>query len=272
MMKRRCFTLLEVLIALSLSAILLTGVLFFYRYLSEMSQSVNQVEIENFQARRVETRLAQVFYAIVGEPFKSEGNKVQPPKNPMQDKAKAAEKKEDPAKPVEDVQSQENKEPDKVPTVVFFTGDDEGGILKSGSVSLTFIFDNGPTMNTPFANQVLAKLFIDRQNRLCLAYWPHPKFWNLATLPPMNLEVLLENVDSMSMRFYVPPQTVQAENEVKFPELRPGEWTDQWHREYGIIPPALKLGIAYTDKQGKQKVKTFAYPLTDSAKVIEYQK
>ncbi len=274
MRKRYHFTLLEVLIALSLSAILLTSVLFFYRYLSELSFAVNQIEIENFQARRVETRLAQVFYAIVGEPYKGEPFKIQPPKNPATDKPpenRRGRQKPEPPKPVEEAPTQENKK-DKLTTFVFFTGDDEGKYLKSGSSSLTFIFDNGPTMNTPFANQVLVKLFIDKQNRLCLAYWPHPKFWSLATLPPMNLEVLLENVDSMFFSFYVPLEQEQEKGESKFPELRPGEWTNQWQREYGAIPPAVRVGIIYTDMQGKQKTKTFAYPLTDSVKVIGYKK
>lgn len=264
MMRRRNFTLLEVLIALSLSAIIMTSLLFFYRYLSEMSAAVNRIEVENFQNRMVQSRLAQVFYQIEGEPFKVNGKGKKEVKKPPQ---KGTEDKKD-ANPNAD--QKDNKPAEKDQTIVFFTGDDEG-ILKPDSSTLTFIFDNGPSINTLFANKVLAKLFVDKDHRLIIAMWPHPKLWGTMK-PPMNLEVLMENVEAISMKFFVPPMNEQKEENQAFPELKPNSWVDSWRREYGQIPALIRVEVVTKDQQGRSKATTFAYPLIDKSKVIEYLK
>ncbi len=263
MIKKKHFTLLEVLIALSLSAVIMTSLLFFYRYLSEMSQAVNRIEIENFQARMVQSRLAQAFYQIEGEPFKADSKgknqSLKPPQQRGQDNNQEAENP-----PTEQEKTQEK---DKF---VFFTGDDEG-ILKPDSFTLTFLFDNGPSINTPFANTVLAKIFVDKDNRLIMALWPHPKLWSTMK-PPMNLEVLMENVDKVTYKFYVPMKDPKENEQNPNPELRPGSWVDQWRREYGQIPGIVKVEVHSKEANGKPKMTTFAYPLIDKTKVIEYTK
>lgn len=265
MIRKKHFTLLEVLIALSLSAIIMTSLLFFYRYLSEMSQAVNRIEIENFQARMVQSRLAQVFYQIDGEPFRTDPKEKKTPPKPQK---KAQDKNGEGENPPPE--QQENKTPEKEKTFVFFTGDDEG-ILKPDSFTLTFLFDNGPSINTPFANSVLAKLFVDKDNRLIMALWPHPKLWS-SMKPPMNLEVLMENVDKVTYKFYVPMTEPKENDQNPNPELRPGSWVDQWRREYGQIPAIVKVEVYSKGANGHPKLTTFAYPLIDKTKVIEYNK
>lgn len=277
MIKRRYFTILEVLISLTLSAFLLTSLLFFYRYLTELSAKADQIEIQNFQARAIETRLAEVFYSIVGEDFQADSSGQPAPSTAKpQDKGKAKEK--DPANPQEppkqDNPDDKTAKKNNEKAVVFFGGVEEGGALKDGSATLTFIFHNGASMNTVFSNEVLAKLFVDTQNRLCLALWPHPKFWSNAAMPPMNLEVLMEHVDKLALHFYVPPvdPNDKEEEDVKYPEMRPGEWIPQWLREYEQLPAMIKLDLTFITKEKEEKVVTFAYPLIDGSKVIEYRK
>lgn len=78
------------------------------------------------------------------------------------------------------------------------------GLLKSPS--LLFVYYNGVNLESPFANDVLGRLYLDEQNKqLCIATWPSPRRWKLNETPPMAKEVLLNNVESLSFEFYVAP-------------------------------------------------------------------
>lgn len=234
--KKGFFTLLEVLISMGLAVVMISALLFFYRYLSEMNLQINKTEAENFAARFVQSRLAGVFYQLQGLKLKPVVKKGQ-------------------------------EEP-----VAFYSLEEEGGLQRENMQTLIFIFDNGASMNTPFANEVLAKLFVDENNRLCLALWPHPKRWPPVGRPPMNIEVLMENVSHLSLKFYVPPQgiSLQKEEENKFPELKPDEWIASWKREYNQIPALIRVDLTLKTPENTSKPLSFSFPLIDRTKVIEY--
>ena len=86
----------------------------------------------------------------------------------------------------------------------FFTSQGEG-MFKNPS--LLFTFYNGVKLSSPFANDVLGRLYLDDEKKqLCLATWPSPKRWETGTTPPMAMEVLLDDVESLSFQFYVAPK------------------------------------------------------------------
>lgn len=63
--KRRCMTLLEVLIALSLTAILLSLLMVFYRDQDLINQKLDQLEREAFQMMYIENRLSMIIPKII---------------------------------------------------------------------------------------------------------------------------------------------------------------------------------------------------------------
>lgn len=86
----------------------------------------------------------------------------------------------------------------------FYTSQAEG-LLRTPS--LLFTFYNGVKLSSPFANDVLGRLYLDEEKKqLCLAIWPAPKRWENGIMPPMAKEILLDNVESLSFQFYVAPK------------------------------------------------------------------
>jgi type II secretory pathway component PulJ len=96
---------------------------------------------------------------------------------------------------------------------LFFSVGDEG-ITKPGSQSLIFTFDRGVNLNKEFANHDLARLYLDNQGNVVMAYWPSPKRWD-GDKPPMEKEVLLQGVDNMVFEFYIAPERQKKEEETE---------------------------------------------------------
>jgi hypothetical protein len=88
----------------------------------------------------------------------------------------------------------------------FFTSSNLNGLLSNQNPSLVFMFDNGTNLSTEQAYHVLGRLFVDQQQRLCLAIMPSPDMWAENIMPPAAKEILLENVESLAFEFYVPPE------------------------------------------------------------------
>lgn len=63
-MKRRSFTLLEVLIATALAAVLLSLLGYFWRQMEKSGQIVEKMQIESFQMRSLQARLSDIFPKI----------------------------------------------------------------------------------------------------------------------------------------------------------------------------------------------------------------
>lgn len=151
---------------------------------------------------------------------------------------------------------------DKKKDFSFFTSGDANGFLKMGQPSLVFTFDSGVELDKSFANHVVGRLFLNRENQLILATWPSPKRWDAVKLPPMKKEVLMEQVDSIHFEFYVPPangkdaHTIEPKN----------AWHKEWKQEYQKLPALVRLLLT---RQGKTI--TFVFPIPASDMVIHYE-
>ncbi|MCB1118337.1 MAG: type II secretion system protein [Chlamydiia bacterium] len=64
--KHRLFTLLEILISLGLATILLSALLYFYRFITTVDAAIQKTEIESFASRALHARLNRLFLTTIG--------------------------------------------------------------------------------------------------------------------------------------------------------------------------------------------------------------
>jgi len=149
---------------------------------------------------------------------------------------------------------------------VFYT--DEGS-------SLVFVYDRGADPNPSFANQSLARLYVDDEGNLSLVVWPLPIAKSIEEIPPMQKELLLKGVESLSFEFYHPPdidrgpvgeeRPVNAGDEKPIP---PTGWSAHWNRDYKTLPTVARVIV---EKGGKKSV--YAFSLTNADRyLIQYRR
>lgn len=149
----------------------------------------------------------------------------------------------------------------------------------SKTEGLTFLFNNGSDLNSQNASEVLARLFVDQQNRLVLATWPstkNKKFWDNSTTIA-GKQILLEDVESLSFKFYIPKERdrslieeklgVKKESSESSTEGASG-WVDKWPKSKKYLPAMIKVIIKIKEKKMPFY---FSYPLSHSAQVIVYE-
>lgn len=158
---------------------------------------------------------------------------------------------------------------------LFFTSVDANSLFKENSQSLLFSFNNGINLNNPFANHVIGRLFVDRNNQFCLAIMPSKTYWGKNPQPgniPIKKEILASKVEKVSFFYFLPPEknrekfltkpfTIEAGNE--------GKWVPQWKKEYKQLPPLIKILLKM---EGVQEELVFILPLPNSELVIVYDK
>jgi hypothetical protein len=114
----------------------------------------------------------------------------------------------------------------------------------SESFSLIFTFDNGVRLDPSFSGEVLARLYVDSDHRLCLAVWP------LHISEPMQYlheEILLNHVEDLAFSFYAAPPrasgitTPQRDPQKKIPKK--DEWQDEWLITYDQMPCIIKIFV-----------------------------
>lgn len=135
--------------------------------------------------------------------------------------------------------------------------------------TLVFVFDNGLQSNPHFADKVLARLFIDKEEQtLCLGIWPHP---DRGVSSPGKTVVLLENVQGLSFEFYFPPNPFKKTVEPKevgkaLPQER---WQSEWLSNYNTLPPLMKV---HFHRSGEKRPLTYAFDFVHSPHHIVYKK
>lgn len=183
---------------------------------------------------------------------------------------------------------------------IFFSFEDEG-LNKAGSQSLIFTFDNQVSLDKTFSNHVLARLYLDKEGNLMLAYWPSPKRWEQNVMPSMKKELLLEGADNLHFEFYIAPKkndketsfhpeknSSEAENENtesnqaqekkreekldKEENVEPepkGSWRRQnWLQDYKQLPVMIKIIV--TMPKGSEPL-IFIYPLANAKSHVIYE-
>lgn len=142
----------------------------------------------------------------------------------------------------------------------------------SSTPSLVLTFYNEVRLDPTFSGDVLGRLYVDLDKRLCLAIWP------LHVSEPhqyLQEEVLMENVIDVKYSFYAAPERVKDENQIESgekidPEKKTPEkdkWHDnEWFISYKQMPSIMKMVIkvakdphARSDKKDKEKAKKYIF-------------
>ncbi len=167
----------------------------------------------------------------------------------------------------------------------FFTYTEIGGLFKQGSSkSLIFTYDNNVDIDKQLSNHVVGLLYLDPQGRLSLATWPSPKRWVQGVNPRMKKEVLLDDVDSFSMSFFIPPEKKweiapppdittgpikkTKANTSTTPAIKPGPeggWVEEWLSDYKLLPGMIRLEV-----KRKGTTEYFVFPLSMTSRQIVY--
>ncbi|MFA6916039.1 MAG: hypothetical protein WC222_06560 [Parachlamydiales bacterium] len=156
----------------------------------------------------------------------------------------------------------------------FYTSELNSEYIKQGSPSLVFMYDNGIDINKALSNNTLGRLFVDNKRRLILATWPSPKRWKEGSSPIVVKEVLAENVDSISFKFFVAPDIDRnkvpqsVEGNKKKQQSRPEPhlaWISEWKNEFNELPAIMKISL----QRGPENIE-YSFPLPNSTKTIFY--
>jgi hypothetical protein len=200
-LKKKYFTLLELLIAMSMAAALIVSVLYFYRYATHLDAEITKTERRSFQSGLLQGRLTYIF---------SRAN----------------------------VSGEKNKKP------LFFTLPEYMGLTQGPSILFTYESD---AAGGTFSDTVLARLFLNPKNQLCLAIWPYNRAVPAQGMPPMHFEVIAENIEKIDFDFLV------GESEA----TPAGSFVQSWPSSVASIPAAFRL---YATRKGED-VQTFAFPI-----------
>ncbi len=236
--RRHPFTLLEVLIALALTAILLTTLTFFYQEISLLNIEFDKTQKESFQMRFLENRLADILPRAVPEKTK---------------------KKDFFFFTVLDFHGMfRGNSPSLIFT--FDNGIDLDKEFSNHVLARLYLDQDGcfclamwPSPKRweegilpPMKKQVL----MEDVTSLSFSFF----------IPP----------DFTEKEKPVDPEEVQAGREKMEPWPK-GTWTDRWYYEYKQLPAIIKIEITRTvDK--KPKKYTFAFPLPNASPPITYVK
>lgn len=150
---------------------------------------------------------------------------------------------------------------DKSKDFAFFTSGDANGFLKMGQPSLIFAFDNGVELDKNFANHVVGRLCVNKDNQLVLATWPSPNRWESVKQPPIKKEILMDNVDTLHFEFYVPPGKTYNPHSIE-PK---NAWHKEWKQDYQKLPAMVRVQV-----KRQNKTMNFVFPLPASDLVIHY--
>jgi type II secretory pathway pseudopilin PulG len=228
--KKRHFSLIEVLISLALMSLILSTLSYFFYHVSILHVASQKEQNKMFRLRYIETRLADTLPKTIS------------PNDPLKD-------------------------------FYFFTATSSETIYQAGSPHLVFTFDNCVNLVDPlFSNHVLGSLFIDNQGQLTLALAPSPKKWEPNQPVPVQREVLLENVESMTFDFYIPPEqenTTQKKGAQEKPETS-GGWVQEWKYTYNQLPAMVKITLIMADADPSHKKKVLVFPLANVEQNILY--
>ena len=161
----------------------------------------------------------------------------------------------------------------------FFTSQTlDSHLFKPGSSSLVFSFNNGAVFDKPFANQVIGRLYLDPQGRLCLAIWPLPEEQKKNLSTQLHKEILLKNVESLDFSFLVPPLKDRTKvwkdapqgllKQLSQNELPASGFNHkQWKSSYPSLPAMVRIELKLTNQD---KPLVFSIPLPQSDLTIVY--
>jgi hypothetical protein len=116
--------------------------------------------------------------------------------------------------------------------------------------SLILTFDNEVRLDPHFSGDVLGRLYVDVDGRLCLAIWP---LFVSEPFQHLQEEVLADHVVNLRYSFYAAPERMTDSNEVTSRDIDPenktpekDKWQDEWFETYKQMPCMMKLLVEVT--------------------------
>ncbi len=171
----------------------------------------------------------------------------------------------------------------------FFTLKDE----VSNFPSLIISFDNQGVLDPTLSGDVVGRLFVDQDDRLCLAIWPLREDLSAEILKEhISIECLLEDVKGLSFLFYSAPEpentvvsTAAPEDnsngnkESKIPPT--GVWMQEWDKAYKQMPVIVKMEVRLkngpkrtlnvkSDNNQSEPIETYTFVLPSSKHPIKF--
>lgn len=114
--------------------------------------------------------------------------------------------------------------------------------------SLILTFNNEVRLDPTFSGDVLGRIYVDPEGRLCLAIWP---LFVSEPFQYLQEEVLMNHVVNVSYSFYAAPEKVKDAKEIvsgdkidaekKTPEK--DKWHEEWAMTYAQMPSMMKMTI-----------------------------
>ena len=152
--------------------------------------------------------------------------------------------------------------------------------------SLVLTFNNEVRLDPNFSGDVLGRLYVDLEGRLCLAIWPLHLSDPFAHLYE---EVLMDHVVNVRYLFYAAPERMKDENEITSPaEIDPekkipkkDQWQEEWFFTYEQMPSIVKIIVKvaenpddFTSGDTGRKIKTkkliYHFVLPSSKNPVNY--
>lgn len=251
---KQAFTLIEVMVAFSLVALLLTIGFGAYSQMSLFEKEGDQLRHTSMQQRLAQSRLATLFLRV----------------------------------PEPDLYADAKGKSQGMPSRVFYSTDRaEPSLFMPGS--LVFTYDNQTDLWPEFCNHVIARLYMKEGQghergggkELWLTTWPRPE----CSMDPLNArhELLLDGVTGMSCRFYALPKLSSEESgggggrggdnggqasEPPAPAPAAGTWNNTWSIAYSQLPLVVNIKLELEDREGKKiDPLDFYFPLLNTGRV-----
>lgn len=150
-----------------------------------------------------------------------------------------------------------------------FTDRDHNYFYLDADGSLVFTYDNSYEIATQFPNTVLAKLYVEDENKLQLAIWEHSED-HYETVPErFRKDFILDNVSDIEFEFFKAP-FIQKDKAKKTkteadPDIAQGRWVSTWEKKLKSAPTLLKITL-------KPEQTTFWFVLPKEISPIVYDK
>lgn len=135
--------------------------------------------------------------------------------------------------------------------------------------SLVFSYHNGVDIDPKFSGLVLGNLYVDSDQRLILATWPHPQRYQLPQ-PPFRQEVLQAGVSRLEVACYEPPfqrdpylRPIDSTDPIQTGRSRqtmtPQKWHEDWPLQARENPALVRLTLHHSDET-PATILTYALP------------
>jgi hypothetical protein len=151
--------------------------------------------------------------------------------------------------------------------------------------SLIMTYNNETRADPDFSGDVLARIYVDDNDNLCLLTWPL-FFDKQQPLEPQQ-EVLCKNVSNLAFKFYAAPQRLNSKNFIDPGKIDPNKperdrwYENEWLKVFDEMPSIIQIHLEVKDhkidsqsnKKSKNESQTkweFAFVLPSSKYPLYY--